>query len=64
MARRIHCLGFGVLALFALTGAAVAEQELKDTAYFSGMPNYQIYESDEKEFDAYNFFNGKACVTV
>jgi len=35
-----------------------------DTPYFSGMPDYAIYEADDKEFTAWNFYNGKACDTV
>jgi len=35
-----------------------------DTPYFSGMPDYAIYEADDKEFAAWNFYNGKACDTV
>ena len=35
-----------------------------DTPYFSGMPDYVIYEADDKEFAAWNFYNGKACDTV
>jgi outer membrane protein OmpA-like peptidoglycan-associated protein len=46
----------------------VAQEEegpkLKDTPYFTGMPNYGIIDADDKEFDAWNFFNGKACVAV
>jgi outer membrane protein OmpA-like peptidoglycan-associated protein len=40
------------------------EPEFKDTPYFSGMPNYEIYDAEEIEFDSYNFFNGKNCTTV
>jgi len=40
------------------------ESEFKDTPYFSGMPNYEIYDAEDKEFDSYNFFNGKNCISV
>jgi outer membrane protein OmpA-like peptidoglycan-associated protein len=40
------------------------ETEIKDTPYFSGMPNYIIYDGEEIEFDSYNFFNGKNCTAV
>jgi len=40
------------------------ESEFKDTPWFSGMPNYLIYDAEETEFDAYNFFNGKNCSKV
>ncbi len=40
------------------------ESEFKDTPYFSGMPSYKINDASDKEFDSYNFFNGKNCTTV
>ena len=40
------------------------EPQLKDTQWFSGMPNYTIYEAQDIEFDSYNFWNGKNCTTV
>jgi len=40
------------------------DSEFKDTPYFSGMPNYKIIDAADKEFDNYNFFNGKNCTTV
>jgi len=43
---------------------ARAESELKDTPYFSGMPNYKITEATDQEFADYRFFNGKDCTTV
>jgi outer membrane protein OmpA-like peptidoglycan-associated protein len=40
------------------------DEEYKDTPYFSGMPNFFIYDAEDSEFDSYNFFNGKNCTTV
>jgi len=40
------------------------ESEFKDTPWFSGMPNFTIYDAEDTEFDSYNFFNGKNCTTV
>jgi outer membrane protein OmpA-like peptidoglycan-associated protein len=40
------------------------DTEFTDTPYFSGMPNYKIIDASDKEFDNYNFFNGKNCTTV
>jgi OmpA-OmpF porin, OOP family len=40
------------------------DNEYKDTPWFSGMPNFTIYDAEDVEFDSYNFFNGKNCVTV
>ena len=40
------------------------EPQPKDTQWFSGMPNYTIYEAQDIEFDSYNFWNGKNCTTV
>jgi OOP family OmpA-OmpF porin len=58
-----------VLVVACLMAAATAQvqaqdEEYKDTPYFSGMPNYMIYDAEDIEFDAYNFFNGKSCITV
>jgi outer membrane protein OmpA-like peptidoglycan-associated protein len=39
-------------------------QDLKDTPYFSGMPSYDIWGADDKEFDEYRFCDGKKLVTV
>jgi len=44
--------------------AQVEEPQPKDTQWFSGMPNYVIYEAQDIEFDSYNFWNGKNCTTV
>jgi outer membrane protein OmpA-like peptidoglycan-associated protein len=40
------------------------DSEFKDTPYFSGMPNFMIYDAEDVEFDSYNFFNGKNCTTI
>jgi OOP family OmpA-OmpF porin len=45
-------------------GIVRAQEEPKDCPYFSAMPNYYINTSDDKEFDAHSFFNGKGFVTV
>jgi outer membrane protein OmpA-like peptidoglycan-associated protein len=41
-----------------------AQDELKDTPYFSGMPDYRITEAEDQDFAAYQFFNGKGCNTI
>lgn len=38
--------------------------ELKDTPYFSGMPEYKITEAVDYEFSDYRFYNGKDCTTI
>ena len=48
----------------ALTMVSAQESEFKDTPWFSGMPNFTIYDAEDTEFDSYNFFNGKNCTTV
>ena len=54
-----------IFLLFLMPSAVQAQEtEYKDTPWFSGMPNYSIYEGEEVEFDSYNFFNGKNCTTV
>jgi len=53
--------------LFLLSAAAqvqAQDSEYKDTPWFSGMPNYMVYDAEDIEFDSYNFFNGKNCTTV
>jgi outer membrane protein OmpA-like peptidoglycan-associated protein len=53
------------LLLFTAKGQVQAQDsEFKDTPYFSGMPNFTIYDAADSEFDSYNFFNGKNCITV
>lgn len=49
-------LGFGQ--------ALAQEEEYKDTPYFTGMPNYEITQADDREFDSFQFFDGKAMVPV
>ncbi len=49
---------------FVVKVQAQDESEFKDTPWFSGMPNYSIYDAEDIEFDSYNFFNGKNCTTV
>jgi len=50
-----------VLGMFSSIGA---ESEFKDTAYFTGMPNYRITDASDQEFADYRFYNGKDCTTV
>jgi outer membrane protein OmpA-like peptidoglycan-associated protein len=57
------------LPLLLATVPLVAQDEeeapkLADTPYFSSMPSYAVVEANDKEFDAWNFYNGTACVTV
>jgi outer membrane protein OmpA-like peptidoglycan-associated protein len=56
----------GVVTLIAVAKPPTAtdEAQVKDTPFFSGMPNYEIYQGDDKEFDAFKFFTGKGCLTV
>jgi OmpA-OmpF porin, OOP family len=55
---------FIVVLFFVPTVIQAQESEYKDTPWFSGMPNFEIYNSEDIEFDSYNFFNGKNCSTV
>ena len=48
----------------ALIQLQAQDSEYKDTPWFSGMPNFTIYDAEDIEFDSYNFFNGKNCSTV
>jgi OmpA-OmpF porin, OOP family len=54
-----------LLLLMSAFGTIQAQEtEFKDTPYFTGMPNFIIYDAEDIEFDSYNFFNGKNCTTV
>jgi len=46
------------------TAISAQDSEYKDTPYFSGMPNFTIYDAEDIEFDSYNFFNGKDCTRI
>jgi len=52
------------LSVISMLSLQAQESEFKDTPYFSGMPNFIIYDAEDVEFDSYNFFNGKNCATV
>jgi outer membrane protein OmpA-like peptidoglycan-associated protein len=54
------------IIVFLLVSPVIQAQdsEFKDTPWFSGMPNFMIYDAEDVEFDSYNFFNGKNCTTV
>ena len=54
------------IIVFLSVSAVIEAQdsEFKDTPWFSGMPNFTIYDAEDIEFDSYNFFNGKNCTTV
>ena len=63
-AKRIKLFCILYLIVFGAFSAAGAESELKDTPYFTGMPNYKIADAADQEFADYRFFNGKNCTTV
>jgi len=55
------------LAAVSLLAPAVAQEDAeggKDVPYFTRMPNFYIYETSNKDFDAYQFSNGKELVTI
>ena len=54
----------GLLCAPAMAQDEETEVKAKDTPYFSGMPNYTIFDAGDKEFAAWSFFNGKDCTTV
>jgi OOP family OmpA-OmpF porin len=63
--KRIMLVIFFVLGIVAFTfGEEEGGQTYKDAPYFSGMPNYSIIDQQDKEFDAYQFSDGKKIVTV
>jgi OOP family OmpA-OmpF porin len=53
-----------VAATLLVAGPALAQDELKECPYFTAMPSYQLTNSDDKEFDAHRFFDGKRLVNV
>lgn len=55
---------FVLLPVLGTVQIQAQEPEYKDTPWFSGMPNFIIYDAEDSEFDSYNFFNGKNCNTV
>lgn len=52
------------LIVLGIFSSALAESEFQDMTYFSGMPSYDIWSADDKEFDEYKFCDGKKPVTV
>ena len=55
---------FIVVLMFVFPVLQAQDSEFKDTPYFSGMPNFNIYDAEDIDFDSYNFFNGKNCTTI
>lgn len=56
-----------LLALLSSLAAAQEEEEqprYKDTPYFTAMPDYSIFDANDKKFDSYSFFNGKDATAV
>jgi len=64
MKNRLGKLAVILLLMPAAVQVQAQEPELKDTPWFSGMPSYLVYDAEDVEFDSYDFFNGKNCVTV
>ena len=59
---------FALFAVLSLTiHPALSQEDMeggKDVPYFTRMPNFYIHAMDNKEFDAYQLFDGKQLVTV
>jgi len=64
MKNRLWILALVLLLVPAAVRVWAQEPEFKDTPWFTGMPNYYVYDAQDAEFDSYNFFNGKDCTTV
>lgn len=66
MIRKFPALvGIGIFWLaLACNGAVRAGQELPEFPYLSHLTNYNLTNSDDREFDEFSFFNGKEMVTV
>ena len=55
-----------VVSAFSYSDMCIAQDDAegcKDNPYFSRMPNFYIWESADREFDAYQFYDGKEFVT-
>ena len=59
----VMCASLTVV-LFNASISPADDEELKDTPYFSSMPNYYVGEATDREFDAFGFFDGKNSVNV
>lgn len=64
MKTNVQILGIFFLLIIPAAKVKAQEAEFKDTPWFSGMPNYMVYDAEDVEFDNYNFFNGKKCTRV
>ncbi len=64
MKNKVRFIVAFLLLLSPIIRVQAQESEFKDTPWFSGMPNFTIYDAEDIEFDSYNFFNGKNCTTV
>jgi len=64
MKNKVRFIVAFLLLLSPIIRVQAQESEFKDTPWFSGMPNFEIYDAEDIEFDSYNFFNGKNCTAV
>ncbi|HWR97062.1 MAG TPA: OmpA family protein [Candidatus Methanoperedens sp.] len=56
-----------IVAVAPVPARAEDEEEgpkFEDTAYFTGMSNYAIYEAEDKDFDSWSFLGAKGCTAV
>jgi OOP family OmpA-OmpF porin len=66
MKLRVRCILLSAI-MSLLTFPALSQEDAeggKDVPYFTRMSNFYIYETNNKEFDAYQFFNGKTLNAV
>jgi outer membrane protein OmpA-like peptidoglycan-associated protein len=64
MKNKLLLISIVIFSIYPVTKIQAQESEFKDTQWFSGMPNYLVYDAEDSEFDSYNFFNGKNCSTI
>jgi outer membrane protein OmpA-like peptidoglycan-associated protein len=57
-------LGLQLTPALAQDEEEAAPPTAKDTPYLSGMPNYEILDVADKQFDSYSFYNGKDCTVM
>ncbi|MBI5101859.1 MAG: OmpA family protein [Nitrospirae bacterium] len=55
---------FSMAIFLSLNATSRGDDDLRDTPYFSAMPNYYVGDAADKEFDTYSFPDGKKNIAV
>lgn len=65
--KNVQCIVLICASAALLSLPAFSQEDVeggKDVPYFTRMTNFYIYETNNKEFDSYKFFNGKSLIAV